>query len=133
MKPIKFYIASSFQNIANVRYMSEKLTSQGFIHTYDWTKNERPASLEQLQQIGQEEMNAVSEADIVIIIFPAGKGSHIELGIALGQKKTIYLYSPDNAINHFDTTSTFYHLSQVQQFIGSKEEFVNHIQRENTL
>jgi hypothetical protein len=77
----------AFKNIDAVRYVSEKLKSKGFIHTYDWTQNERASTIEQLKEIGQREKERVMEADFLIVLLPAGKGSHIEFGIALGQGK----------------------------------------------
>ncbi|MFD2922187.1 nucleoside 2-deoxyribosyltransferase [Halobacillus naozhouensis] len=121
---MKFYIASSFKNIDKVRYVSEQLKAQGYVHTYDWTQHEKASTLEDLKQIGQQEMNAVAESDFIVVLLPAGKGSHIELGIALGLNKKVILYSPNNEINNFTTTSTFYHLSEVEKFIGSLDGLV---------
>lgn len=122
---MKFYIASSFKNIDTVRYVSEKLIRKGFIHTYDWTQNERDLTIEQLREIGQKEKTAVIEADFIIVLLPAGKGSHIELGIAIGQGKRTYLYSPNNEVNNLATTSTFYHLPEVEKCFGSIDELVD--------
>ncbi|WP_420769053.1 group-specific protein [Parageobacillus thermoglucosidasius] len=115
----------AFKNIDAVRYVSEKLKSKGFIHTYDWTQNERASTIEQLKEIGQREKEGVMEEDFLIILLPAGKGSHIEFGIALGQGKKIYLYSSNNDVNNFETTSTFYHLPEVEKCIGTLEELVD--------
>lgn len=121
---MKFYVASSFKNIDNVRYVSEQLKSKGYIHTYDWTKNARASTYEDLKQIGQQEKNAIEEADFIVILLPAGKGSHIELGIALGLNKRIILYSPNDEIYNFATTSTFYYLQEVIRFVGPLDELV---------
>ena len=129
----KFYIASSFKNIETVRNVSQQLVKRGFIHTYDWTKNERVSTFEDLKTIGTLEKNAVIEADFLIVLFPAGKGSHIELGIALGQGKKIYLYSPDDEINNVETTSTFYHLPEVEKCMGSIEELIEIVVERNTI
>jgi predicted Rossmann-fold nucleotide-binding protein len=126
---MKFYVASSFINIEQVRYVSGKLKSMGHIHTYDWTQNERASTLEDLRQIGQLERDAVKEADFVVVILPGGKGSHIELGIALGLNKKIILYSPDQSIYNFTTTSTFYHLTEVERFIGTLDELVEFLEK----
>lgn len=120
----KFYIASSFKNIEAVRYVSKELIKIGYIHTYDWTQNERASTIEDLREIGLQEKNAVMEADFIIVLLPAGKGSHIEFGIALGLGKRIYLYSQDNEIYNFDTTSTFYHLPQVEKCVGTIDELL---------
>lgn len=54
-----------------------------------------------------------------------GKGSHIELGIALRLNKKVILYSPNEEVNDFAKTSTFYHLSEVVKFNGTIDELVN--------
>lgn len=120
----KFYIASSFSNIKKVREVSSLLKNKGFIQTYDWTQNERAATLKDLKEIGEKELNAVLEADFLIVLLPAGKGSHIEFGIALGQGKKIYLFSENDDIDNFETTSTFYHLNNVEKIMGTVEELV---------
>lgn len=121
---MKFYIASSFKNIGLVRYVSENLKNRGYIHTYDWTVNENVTTLEELKMIGEKEKTAVIEADFVVVLLPAGKGSHIELGIAIGNGKNIYLYSPNKEIDNIETTSTFYHLPEIEKCFGTLDELV---------
>lgn len=123
----KFYIASGLQNKDMVRFVSQHLKEQGFIHTYDWTQNERVETFEELREIGQKEKNAVLESDFLIVLLPGGKGTHIEFGIALGQGKKIYLYAPDNEVDNFEITSTFYHLPEVEKCFGSIEELLEKV------
>ncbi|MFP7296884.1 group-specific protein [Neobacillus niacini] len=123
----KFYVASSFNNIDTVRYVSNYLKNRGFIQTYDWTKNQRASTLDDLKVIGSQEKNAVKEADFIIVLLPAGKGSHIELGLALGLGKKIYLYSPNGDIDNFETTTTFYHLPEVEKCLGSIEDLIEKV------
>ena len=124
---MKFYIASGLLNKQAVNYVSEKLIGTGCIHTYDWTKNDRATTLEELKAIGEAEKNAILESEVVVILLPGGKGSHIEFGIALGRGKKIFLYSADEKVNDFDTTSTFYHLREVEQVIGTLDELVERV------
>lgn len=124
---MKFYIASGLLNKQAVNYVSEKLIAAGCVHTYDWTKNDRASTIEELKVIGEAEKNAILESDVVIILLPGGKGSHIELGIALGRGKKIFLFSADEKVNDFDTTSTFYHLPEVEQVIGMLDELVERV------
>ena len=128
---MKFYIASSLKNIDQVRYVSKRLKNKGFIHTYDWTVNENVTTLEELKVIGQKEKNAVIEADFVVVLLPAGKGSHIELGIAMGNDKKIYLYSPNKEVDNIETTSTFYHLYEIEKCFGTIDELVDIIDLKN--
>jgi len=124
---MKFYIASSFRNVDSVRNVTEKLKNKGHVLTYDWTGGNGEKSLNDLREIGMKERNAVIEADIVIVLLPAGRGSHIEFGIALGQDKKIYLYSPDEDALDVEKTTTFYHLPEVQLVIGTLDELIERI------
>lgn len=121
----KFYVASSFKNIDDVRYVNDYLKKHGFIYTYDWTRNERATSFEDLKQIGTRQKEAVREADFLIVFLPAGKGSHIEFGIALAEGKPIFLHSPNNEVNQFETTSTFYHLPEIIKSMGDISDLLD--------
>lgn len=123
----KFYVASSFRNIDAVRYVSEQLVSIGYIQTYDWTKNEEISTFDDLKDIGQNEKKGILEADFIVILLPGGKGTHIELGIALGQGKKIFLYSANEEVNNFETTSTFYHLAEVEKCFGSLDKLLEQV------
>lgn len=125
-----FYIASSFKNIETVRTVSERLRQEGFTHTYDWTINNIVNSVEELRDIGKKEMDAVMGSDFIVVLFPAGKGSHVELGIALGKGIKAYLYSQNDEINDLDKTSTFYHVDGVCKCNGTVEELIQTILKE---
>lgn len=126
---MKFYLASSFKNKERVQVLRNKLKAKGYIHTYDWTINENITTLEELREIGQKEKEGIFEADFVVVLLPVGKGSHIELGIALGMGKKIYLYSPDNEVDNVETTSTFYHLREIEKCYGTLDELFDRIHR----
>lgn len=120
----RFYIASTLNNKENVQIVSERLKQEGFIHTYDWTQNKHLTSLDQLREVGMKELEAVKNSDFVVVLLPAGKGSHVELGIAIGNGIKTYLYSENNALNDLDKTSTFYHLEGVIQCVGTLDDLV---------
>lgn len=124
---MKFYIASGFINKEKVQYVGQRLIEQGYQLTYDWTVNERASTIEELQSIGQKEKDAVIDADFLIVLLPGGKGTHIEMGIALGYGKQVFLYSPDEAVNNPETTSTFYHLPEVRKCSGTLDDLVRMI------
>ena len=124
---VNFYIASSFKNIEQVRELSSVLKLKGFTQSYDWTQNEKANSFEKLATIGEKEKEAVMNSDFLVILLPAGKGSHIELGIALGLGKRIYIYSPTNEINEYDKTSTFYHIKDINKFVGNFDSFKQYL------
>lgn len=128
----KFYVASSFKNMDAVHYVTNKLLNMGYLQTYDWTKNaqakeKQTITLKDLMEIGQHEIQAVSDSDFVVILLPGGKGTHVELGIALGQNKKIFLYSEDGSINIAEATYTFYHLPEVEKCFGTLDELIEKI------
>lgn len=129
---MKFYVASSFRNIDTVNQIANLLKKRGHIQTYDWTKNakakeEQTFTFDDLKSIGEKEKDAVLDSDFVVVLLPGGKGTHIELGIALGQRKRIFIYSPNGEVNNFESTSTFYHLPEIEKCFGTIDELVNNI------
>lgn len=126
----KFYIASSLKNKENVRFLSTALINEGFTNTYDWTLNENVTSIDQLRDIGSKELEAVMKSDFVVILFPAGKGSHVEMGIALGNGIHTYVYSSSEEIFDLKATTTFYHLDEVSKYSGSIDDFIHIIIRD---
>ncbi|WP_427051611.1 group-specific protein [Paenibacillus sp. TC-CSREp1] len=125
-----FYIASSLKNIENVKYVSDQLKGMGFIHSYDWTQNDKVTSIDQMRDIGRKEMAAVKKSNFIVVLLPAGKGSHIELGIALGNSIKTYLYSPNDELNDIEKTSTFYHQDGVHKCKGTLEELIQYIRKD---
>ncbi len=119
---MKFYIASSFANQEMVKKLSRLLMQKGHEQTYDWTMNSKADSAEALSTIGQLEKNAVSDCDVFFILLPGGKGSHIELGLALAGEKKVYLFSETDVFSDISMSTTFYHLPEVERVIGSLED-----------
>lgn len=128
----KFYVASSLKKFEAVQYVASHLKNHGYIHTYDWTinageKEAQPFTLDELKEIGRKEKNGIVEADFIVVLLPGGKGTHIELGIALGMGKKIFLYSPNDEVTNLETTSTFYHLEEVEKCFGTLDELLGEI------
>ncbi|MFD1172979.1 group-specific protein [Oceanobacillus picturae] len=122
---MKYYIASSFQNKENVQAVSQFLSSKGHVNTYDWTLNERANTIEQLERIGILEKQAVADCDLFILYLPGGKGSHVELGLALAYGKKVIIYrekafSPEEA-------SSFYYVEGVNHVFGDLEKLFTEI------
>jgi len=103
--------------------------SKGYVNTYDWTQNASArdagtVTLGDLRSIGQHERDAVMSADVVLILLPGGKGTHVELGIAIAQGRRTILHSQDEVINNVETTSTFYHLPELEKCHGSLDDLL---------
>lgn len=121
---MKFYVASSLANREDVRSVSSELMNRGFTHTYDWTVNGRADTYQALETIGIKEKEAIMASDMVIILLPGGKGSHIEMGIAMGAGKKVYLHSFDEAVFNIEQASTFYLLPEIERIIGTLDKLV---------
>jgi nucleoside 2-deoxyribosyltransferase len=89
--------------------------------------NEKAATFEELRYIGEEAKQGIIDADFVVIILPAGKGSHLELGMAMALNKRIYLYSPDEEIYNMDKTVTYYFLPEIRPFVGQLADFISFV------
>ena len=122
---MKFYIASKLENYEQVRSLAEMLKLAGWEHTYDWTVHGsiKETDFETLKAIGQKEYEGVKNADIVIVLTPQGRGTHVELGMAAALNKIVYIcHEDDKYFKCDDNTSTFYWLPNVNRFVGNVEE-----------
>jgi hypothetical protein len=80
-----FYIASSLENVENVKRLRDELVSRGWTHTYDWsTHGSVQDDPSRWRAVARAEVDGVIQADTVIVLMPGGRGTHVELGIALG-------------------------------------------------
>lgn len=124
---MKYYIASSIANKEIVNLTIQSLNNLGFINTYNWTLNEKADNKLKLKNIGIEELNAVKDADLLIVILPGGKGTHIEMGIALGYNKPIILaYFNEESIT-VENSATFYHIDNVKHILVTEENIVDEL------
>lgn len=131
---MKFYIASSLSNFNQVNTISNYLTSKGWEHTYNWAKDGMVSNetLEQMIDVAVMEEKAVANADIVIIILPAGRGSHVELGMSIAYRKKIYIYCEDDRFFKADenTSALYWHPSVIRE-TGDINLFLEKIISEN--
>ena len=121
---MNFYTASSFRNIKDVRFINDQLIKRGHCLTYDWTQSERVDTPADLQRIGQLELDAVRASDCLILVLPAGKGSHVELGIALTVQIPVFLCMLDPTSWTGSKASTFYHIGDIRPCFGQTEDWV---------
>ncbi len=125
---MKFYIGSGMKNSELVNYYAKKLEENGWEHTYNWTKNiGGNSSVEDLIKYSKEEQQGIIDADVVIILLKAGRGSHIELGMALALNKKIFLCSPTEDEFTLENTVGFYQLPNIIKLVGTKDENIKEI------
>ena len=128
---MKFYIGSGIKNVEQVNYYSKILEENGWRNTYNWTKDiSGNKTIEELVKYAIFEQNGIVELNVVIILLPAGRGAHIELGMALALNKKIFLCSDcmENISNE-NTTVNFYQLSNIKRLYGTADENIKEIIR----
>lgn len=133
---MNFYISSRLSNADQVRYLANRLKENGWTHTCDWTKFEVSTgdSRESLRTIGEKEYAGVQAADIVIVLTPQGRGTHIELGMALALGKKVFIWHADDTYFKGDeNTCAFYWLARVTRLTGNLDAAVEVILREGAM
>lgn len=85
---MKFYIGSGMKNCELVNYYSKILKENGWEQTYDWVKEIREdVSIDDMIEYAKLESQGIVNCDVVVILLPAGRGAHIELGMAMALNK----------------------------------------------
>ncbi len=121
----KFYIASTLSNVENVAIIADKFLKTGWQWSFNWTPFSSLGNLNSLKEISQNEVNGVLDCDLFLMLFPAQRGSHVELGIALAAGKPILLLAPDeNALLRNGLTCSFYHHPKVNLLIQKDIEIL---------
>ena len=117
---MRFYIASTLENAEMVRWFAGKLKSWGWQQTYDWTVH-GPVQGPLLAETAEKELSGVKEADIVFVLFPAKRGTHVELGAAIALEKKVVLWAQSEKDLILDgRTCAFYHSGLVTRVIGDR-------------
>ena len=125
---MKFYIGSGMKNCELVNNYAKLLTDNGWEQTYDWVKNvSDDVSLEDMIEYATLESQGIVDSDIVIILLPAGRGAHIELGMAMALNKRVFLCSSTKEGFSIENTVAFYELPKIIKLIGTAEENVKKI------
>lgn len=127
---MKFYIGSGMKNCELVNQYAKLLKESGFEQTYDWVKNiSDDISIEDMIEYAKLEKQGIDDSDIVVIILPAGRGAHIELGMSLALNKKIFLCSDTKEEFNIENTVAFYELPSIIKLVGSVDENIKEILR----
>lgn len=125
---MKFYVGSGMKNCEDVNKYAIMLKENGWEQTYDWVKNvSDDVSRDDMIKYASLEQDGVARADVVIILLPAGRGAHIELGMAMALNKRIFLCSTMKEEFNIENTVAFYELSQITQLVGNVDDNVEKI------
>jgi hypothetical protein len=134
---MNYYIATRLENhemhnkIRDLIY--ENLKSWDI--TYDWTvhgsvKHEGVACI---SEVCMKEITGVLEADVVIVLLPGGRGTHTELGIAIGEGTPVFILA-DKKYGFFaqdERTCAFYYAPMVRRIEGDIEDLIKALKEFN--
>ena len=132
---MRFYIASSIHNQDNVSELARVMKSRGHEHTYDWTEHGdiRGNGERAMGEAAFNELRAVRDAELVLVLLPGGAGTHTELGVAIATRsnKRIVVWS-ETGEEFLDPerTCTFYYHPCVERIVCPFEEFMRRLDRE---
>ncbi|MEJ8738084.1 hypothetical protein WKT02_11555 [Erysipelotrichaceae bacterium HCN-30851] len=73
-------------------------------------------------EYAKSEFQGIIDSDVVIILLPAGRGTHIELGMALALNKKVYLCSLTEEEFSVENTVAFYELPNITHLVGTADE-----------
>ena len=114
---MRFYIATSLNNSARAIRLANVFLDHGHELTYDWTElgDVRYDGPQQMSAAAFNEIRAVRDAELVIVLLPGGGGTHAELGAAIATRsnKRIIIWSEngDEFMSDSRTCSFYYHPS----------------------
>ena len=104
------------------------MEENGWRHTYNWAKNiNYEETVEDLIEYSKLEKKGIIDSDVVIILLPAGRGSHIELGMAIALNKKIILCSATKEDFSIENTVGFYELPNIVKLVGNADENIKEI------
>jgi hypothetical protein len=109
---VKYYIAASLSRTTSHNSVRDALRVLGHEIAYDWTLHGsvKSTSKERLCEVAILDLGGIAQADFVVVLLPAGKGTHLELGFALARGKRIFLHSEDPTVFELGPqTNVFYH------------------------
>ena len=118
---MKYYIATSTERAPFHNVVRDGLKKLGHEISYDWTLHGsvRHTSKERLKEVAHLEYQGILASDFVLILLPGGKGTHVELGLAIAGKKRVFVHSEDPEIFEVGPqVCAFYHHPDIESFLS---------------
>lgn len=114
---MRVYVASKFENQNAVKKAMHMLRQQGHFVTHDWTVEnadglEGTVRDDYLAHCAQKDVDGVQTAEAILLLHqPNMRGAYIELGIALGRGKRVFVV--DGLRDDWTRIPIFYRLPHV--------------------
>ena len=132
---MRFYIATGLRNFERANELAGVLIARGHEQTHDWTvygdvRRDGPAAMSEL---AFNELRAIRDAELMVVLLPGGTGTHTELGMAIATRsnKRIILWSESDAAFSYDEhTCTFYFHPCIERVVCPFEELKKRLDNE---
>lgn len=93
--PAKFYVATTLSNADEAKIAINRLQDFGHEITYNWTTHGFIKEAKEAKEVAEKELQGVKDADLIFAIWPAGGGTHIEIGVAICLEKPVIFVAPE--------------------------------------
>ena len=138
MSSIKVYVGTGLDNADNHQLMRAAFEKVGVNLTFDWVRaGPVEQTLEALRRRAIQDTNGVAMADFVVILLPgnpktfnsSGRGTHTELGIALGYSirggSHVYVISPTtfNDLTDGGIQCVFYYHPRIHRLVATPDQY----------
>lgn len=132
---MRFYISTGLPNFARANELAKVLIARGHEQTHDWTisgdvRRDGPAAM---SEVAFNELRAVRDAELVVLLLPGGKGTHTELGMAIAtrsNKRIILWNETEDAFASDERTCTFYFHPSIERVVCPFEELLRRLDSE---
>lgn len=84
-------------------------------------------SIKEMTKYAKLESQGVADSDVTIILLPAGRDAHIELGMVMALNKKVFLCSSTKEEFSVENTVAFYGIPNITQLVGTAEENIEEI------
>ena len=120
---MKFYVATKLENFSEAQRVIKLLTDLGHTVTYDWTVHGSVYrdGLTRVREVAHLEAKGVRDADVVIVILTGGRGTHVELGMAVAYGASVILYGTEAHFAIGPEACAFYRLDCVRHVTNDAE------------
>jgi hypothetical protein len=95
---MRFYVATGLERAGVARALGEQLVEAGHEWTYDWTTHGAVAwaGPGRVREVALLEASGVARADVVVVLLPGARGTHVELGMAIALGKRVLVVVDDD-------------------------------------
>jgi nucleoside 2-deoxyribosyltransferase len=117
----RFYLATRKDRAAEADAISAILKTHGWERTLTWTSQDGQ-STDQHARVAQDELEAVRNADVLIVMLPGGFGTHVEIGAALALGRPVILHAPDEKTLETPYRCVFHYHPHVKILLSERLE-----------